>query len=144
MQRPLAWRLWELARVVLPAGTYAFGGPSAHLAVFHNLFVTKLHWLSEQVTRAVSRDDSVAQLRWCLEQVAVRPVSQDKSEPSHNSTVRVTMESVCLTQEFMDLLALGMTLPGPTSTEFAIAIGCYRAGVVRAGGCSCFGISRHC
>jgi len=38
-----------LVRYILPAGCYAFGGPTAHLAVFHDLFVTKLHWLNDQV-----------------------------------------------------------------------------------------------
>ncbi len=47
---PLAYRLWELVKVVLPAGCYAFGGPTAHLAVFHDLFVEKLHWLNDQVS----------------------------------------------------------------------------------------------
>jgi hypothetical protein len=40
-------------RVVLPAGCYAFGGPSAHLAVFHDLFVKKLKWLKDDVSAAV-------------------------------------------------------------------------------------------
>jgi hypothetical protein len=47
--RPLHYKLWELVRYILPAGCYAFGGPTVHLAVFHNLFVTKLHWLHDQV-----------------------------------------------------------------------------------------------
>lgn len=47
--RPLHYKLWELVRYILPAGCYAFGGPTAHLAVFHDLFVTKLHWLNDQV-----------------------------------------------------------------------------------------------
>ncbi len=47
--RPLHYKLWELVRHILPAGCYAFGGPTAHLAVFHDLFVTKLHWLNDQV-----------------------------------------------------------------------------------------------
>jgi len=48
-ERPLWYRLWELVKVVLPAGCYAFGGPTAHLAVFHDLFVEKLKWLNDQV-----------------------------------------------------------------------------------------------
>lgn len=47
---PLVYKLWELVKVILPAGCYAFGGPTAHLAVFHDLFVTKLHWLKDQVS----------------------------------------------------------------------------------------------
>jgi chromate transport protein ChrA len=51
--QPLSYRLWELVKHILPAGCYAFGGPTAHLAVFHDLFVEKLRWLNDQVSLRV-------------------------------------------------------------------------------------------
>jgi len=45
----LRYKLWELVRHILPTGCYAFGGPTAHLAVFHDLFVKKLRWLTDKV-----------------------------------------------------------------------------------------------
>src|SRR4051795_8488741 len=68
----------EVLGEFLRLGFVGFGGPSSHLALFRQRFVSELHWLTEA--------------------------------------------------EFVDLLAAANLLPGPTSTEVALAIGQQRAG----------------
>ena len=41
-------RLRETALVYLPLGWISFGGPTAHIGLFHQLFVDKLRWLNER------------------------------------------------------------------------------------------------
>lgn len=40
--------LGEIAWLFLKLGTTAFGGPAAHIAMMHDEFVTRRHWLSEE------------------------------------------------------------------------------------------------
>jgi chromate transporter len=44
----LARRLLEVIWVFLPFGWVAFGGPQAHIALLHERFVERRHWLDEQ------------------------------------------------------------------------------------------------
>ncbi|MCC6616507.1 MAG: chromate efflux transporter [Anaerolineae bacterium] len=40
--------LMELARIFIRLGFTAFGGPAAHIAMFHDEFVTRRQWLTDQ------------------------------------------------------------------------------------------------
>lgn len=41
-------RVWEVFRVFLRLGLTSFGGPSAHVAFFHDEFVSRRKWLDEE------------------------------------------------------------------------------------------------
>ena len=40
--------MWELARIFIRLGFTAFGGPAAHIAMFHDEFVKRRQWLTDQ------------------------------------------------------------------------------------------------
>jgi len=46
--RSFRTRLQETIQVYAPLGWTSFGGPTAHIGIFHQLFIDKLHWLSEE------------------------------------------------------------------------------------------------
>jgi chromate transporter len=41
--------LSEVSKIYLTLGLTAFGGPTAHIAYLHDVFVEKKQWLSDQV-----------------------------------------------------------------------------------------------
>ncbi|MCA9908284.1 MAG: chromate efflux transporter [Anaerolineae bacterium] len=48
MDMPPTPSLWEIARIFIRMGFTAFGGPAAHIAMFHDEFVTRRRWLTDQ------------------------------------------------------------------------------------------------
>ncbi|KAJ3171210.1 hypothetical protein HDU88_008247 [Geranomyces variabilis] len=45
--RGLTARLWEVSRNYLPLAFITFGGPPAHIAILHDMFVVRKRWMSE-------------------------------------------------------------------------------------------------
>ena len=48
-KRPLKVRMRETLEYFGPLGLTAFGGPAAHIAILHSLFVEKLRWLDDRM-----------------------------------------------------------------------------------------------
>jgi chromate transporter len=42
-------RIWEIVRFYLPLSLTAFGGPQAHIALYHQIFVEAQGWLNAEV-----------------------------------------------------------------------------------------------
>ncbi|KAJ3184669.1 hypothetical protein HDU87_004072 [Geranomyces variabilis] len=47
--RPLTARLWEVSCNYLPLAFITFGGPPAHIAILHDMFVVRKRWMSEEM-----------------------------------------------------------------------------------------------
>ncbi|KAJ3161179.1 hypothetical protein HDU86_007801 [Geranomyces michiganensis] len=45
--RPLTARLWEVSCNYVPLAFITFGGPPAHVAILHDMFVVRKRWMSE-------------------------------------------------------------------------------------------------
>ncbi|KAH6650594.1 chromate transporter-domain-containing protein [Chaetomium tenue] len=48
-ERDLSRKLWNTVRETWYLGFTSFGGPPVHFKIFHDKFVTKLHWIDEEV-----------------------------------------------------------------------------------------------